>query len=388
MPILTERTLAELRASLPETASACVEAIVEEVPGYDRAFDPALRSNIERAVEQALSGFVATQIEGDRATSRSTLDGAYRLGQGEAASGRSTDALLAAYRVGARVAWAQFAGSAVAAEEPAANVAALAEKTFAFIDELSAQSLAGHTAALTARTRELARRRDQLTAALVAGEARPALEHLAESARWKAPETLTALVVDGEPRTALATALGERALWSPVADGPTVVLVPGVRSNARNGLLERCVGTPAALGPTVAWTDAGDSVRQALRALRFASADDGADCDELLPELALDSAPLVATRLRERAVAPLEDLSPAKREVLAETLLAWLLHQGRRDEVAGRLHVHPQTVRYRMNTVRELYGDALTDPRRVLELTLGLLVEARTEPTSDAKDER
>lgn len=388
MPILTERTLAELRASLPETASACVEAIVEEVPGYDRAFDPALRSNIERAVEQALSGFVATQIEGDRATSRSTLDGAYRLGQGEAASGRSTDALLAAYRVGARVAWAQFAGSAVAAEEPAANVAALAEKTFAFIDELSAQSLAGHTAALTARTRELARRRDQLTAALVAGEARPALEHLAESARWKAPETLTALVVDGEPRTALATALGERVLWSPVADGPTVVLVPGVRSNARNGLLGRCVGTPAALGPTVAWTDAGESVRQALRALRFASADDGADCDELLPELALDSAPLVATRLRERAVAPLEDLSPAKREVLAETLLAWLLHQGRRDEVAGRLHVHPQTVRYRMNTVRELYGDALTDPRRVLELTLGLLVEARTEPTSDTKDER
>lgn len=388
MPILTERTLAELRASLPETASACVEAIVEEVPGYDRAFDPALRSNIERAVEQALSGFVATQIEGDRATSRSTLDGAYRLGQGEAASGRSTDALLAAYRVGARVAWAQFAGSAVAAEEPAANVAALAEKTFAFIDELSAQSLAGHTAALTARTRELARRRDQLTAALVAGEARPALEHLAESARWKAPETLTALVVDGEPRTALATALGERVLWSPVADGPTVVLVPGVRSNARNGLLGRCVGTPAALGPTVAWTDAGESVRQALRALRFASAEDGADCDELLPELALDSAPLVATRLRERAVAPLEDLSPAKREVLAETLLAWLLHQGRRDEVAGRLHVHPQTVRYRMNTVRELYGDALTDPRRVLELTLGLLVEARTEPTSDAKDER
>lgn len=70
MPILTDRTLAELRASLPETASACVEAIVEEVPGYDRAFDPALRSNIERAVEQALSGFVATKIEGDRATSR------------------------------------------------------------------------------------------------------------------------------------------------------------------------------------------------------------------------------------------------------------------------------------------------------------------------------
>ena len=65
-----------------------------------------------------------------------------------------------------------------------------------------------------------------------------------------------------------------------------------------------------------------------------------------------------------------------------------MLHQSRREDIATALFVHPQTVRYRMNTVRELYGDALTDPRRVLELTLGLLAEARTEPTSDAKDER
>ena len=43
---------------------------------------------------------------------------------------------------------------------------------------------------------------------------------------------------------------------------------------------------------------------------------------------------------------------------LVETLRAWLLHHGRRDRVAAELFVHPQTVRYRMTQLRELYGDA------------------------------
>ena len=63
--------------------------------------------------------------------------------------------------------------------------------------------------------------------------------------------------------------------------------------------------------------------------------------------------------LRVRVLAPLAELGEATRERLAETLLCWLLHQGRRDEVAAALHVHAQTVRYRMQQVRELYGDRL-----------------------------
>ena len=64
-------------------------------------------------------------------------------------------------------------------------------------------------------------------------------------------------------------------------------------------------------------------------------------------------------------------------ERLAETLRSWLLHQGRREEVAADLVVHPQTVRYRMTQLRELYGDRLTDPTTVLELTIALAVPPR-----------
>ena len=39
---------------------------------------------------------------------------------------------------------------------------------------------------------------------------------------------------------------------------------------------------------------------------------------------------------------------------------------------AAALFVHPQTVRYRMGQLRELYGKDLEDPRTVLELTIAL----------------
>ena len=96
------------------------------------------------------------------------------------------------------------------------------------------------------------------------------------------------------------------------------------------------------------------------------------DTEEVLPALMVGADPEAARDLRARALAPLAELRPATAERLAETLRSWLLHQGRRDDVARDLHVHAQTVRYRMGQVRELFGDRLDDPQAVLELVLAL----------------
>jgi hypothetical protein len=53
-------------------------------------------------------------------------------------------ALVYAYRVGARVAWQEQAATAVRHDVPAATVADFAALVFAYIDEPSAASLAGH----------------------------------------------------------------------------------------------------------------------------------------------------------------------------------------------------------------------------------------------------
>jgi DNA-binding PucR family transcriptional regulator len=89
-------------------------------------------------------------------------------------------------------------------------------------------------------------------------------------------------------------------------------------------------------------------------------------------EIVLGADPEAAEDLRRRALAPLQGLRPATAERLAQTLRSWLLHQGQRDAVAADLFVHAQTVRYRMNQVRELYGNRLSDPQTILELTVAL----------------
>ena len=92
----------------------------------------------------------------------------------------------------------------------------------------------------------------------------------------------------------------------------------------------------------------------------------------MLPELLVAADLAALADLRDRALAPLSGVRPAVAARLTETLRAWLLHRGRRDDVAAALFVHPQTVRYRMGQVRELFGDSLDDPRVTLELTLAL----------------
>jgi DNA-binding PucR family transcriptional regulator len=96
------------------------------------------------------------------------------------------------------------------------------------------------------------------------------------------------------------------------------------------------------------------------------------DTEANLVRLVLDADRGARDDLRAQVLAPLADLRPATAEKLVDTLRAWLLHQGRRDDVAAALFVHPQTVRYRLGQLRERYGDRLEDPAWALALTVAL----------------
>jgi len=61
-----------------------------------------------------------------------------------------------------------------------------------------------------------------------------------------------------------------------------------------------------------------------------------------------------------------------QRQRLAETFSAWLETRGTAPEMAERLKVHPQTVRYRMRNLERTLGGQLRDPdaRFAIELVL------------------
>ena len=59
---------------------------------------------------------------------------------------------------------------------------------------------------------------------------------------------------------------------------------------------------------------------------------------------------------------------------MTATLRAWLDRPGQVQAVAATLGVHPQTVRYRLGRLRELFGERLEDPDARFELALALRV--------------
>jgi DNA-binding PucR family transcriptional regulator len=57
---------------------------------------------------------------------------------------------------------------------------------------------------------------------------------------------------------------------------------------------------------------------------------------------------------------------------MRETALAYVQHGGNAVEMAQALHLHPQTVRYRIAQLRELFADNLDDPDARFELEIAL----------------
>jgi hypothetical protein len=374
---------AALRERLPEVAGRTVASVVAEVPEYADPLRGELGANITRAVELALGTFLRLAEESPAADPARrmlpALEAAYALGRGEARSGRTMNALLSAYRVGARVSWEQWAAVALEAGLDPVRIVPFAALVFAYIDQLSAASVNGHSDELATSGRVREQYLERLSIALATGATADELEQRAERAGWRLPRTLTCLIgsaahagairsqLDPATLSVAAEALGEAA-----PPDATVHLIPDL--GARRRILLPVLASRAwVVGPERPWVDAAASYRRAMRAWQlYGARAEVVDTDEHLADLVLSADTDALDDLRSQVLRPFADLKPDVAERLAQTLASWLLHQGRRDDVAADLHVHPQTVRYRMAQIRDLFGDELRNPKRVRDLVVAL----------------
>ena len=373
---LSAAAVEEMRGQLSAVADDVVAAIVDEVSSYRDAFSGPMGETIRNAVQLALGGFLTLASRGRtqdlRTPTAPAVEGSYQLGRGEARSGRTTDALLAAFRIGARVSWRELSAIAVRNGLPADVLADFAELVFAYIDELSAAAVAGHTDETETTGRVRQRLLERIAVLLLDGAPADEVTAAAESAGWTPPTTLTAVLVPESqvrPVLGLVAAGTIQAAETPGLDEAALLLVPDAHARRRPGLLRTLRDRGSIAGPAVPWLDVRRSVDRALRARELGIE---LDTESELPRLVLHADESALADLRARVLAPLEGLRPGTAEKLADTLRAWLLYQGRRDDIATALFVHPQTVRYRMGQLRDLYGDNLDDPDTVLALTLAL----------------
>src|SRR5689334_1820376 len=132
-----------LRPVLPGLADETIAAIGAEVPEYARAMEGEFGRLVRLGVEVAYTRFV--DLIADPSTDVAFARDTYvDLGRGEFRAGRSLDVLLAAYRVGARLAWRRFVETGSAGELPPEVLYQLGEALFAYVDELSAESAEGY----------------------------------------------------------------------------------------------------------------------------------------------------------------------------------------------------------------------------------------------------
>lgn len=376
-----------LDAQLPHVAAMTVAAVSAEVPAYADGLSEQMATGIAAGVRMALSAFLRLVADsGDPAPSAArdaATDGAYRLGRTEARQGRTIDALLAAYRIGARTAWDELSRTLVARQVRSSDVAAFAGLVFAYIDELSAASAAGHRAHRATTARDRARHLHELGQGLLTAEPADALLIRAQRADWTPPGTVTVVLLPAarvhevtallDPRTLTVT--DDRSVAALPAE-TAALLVPDA-TRTRPTLLRTLAGFGAVVGPARPWTQAAASFERAVRARELTAPADGRplDSEEHLPAMVLRADPAALSDLRQRTLAPLDGLSDAATARLTATLRSWLLHLGRRTEVAEELDVHPQTVRYRMAQVRERFGTQMDDPAMVVALVLSLALD-------------
>ncbi len=374
---LPPKVAAVVRPLLPELVGEIIEA-VGAIPAYQRPLEGEFGVGVRAGVEAALNHLVL-EIEASGPVPRS--DVYRRLGRGEMRAGRSLDALLSAYRAGARVTWRRAAEAGEASGLEPATLYLLAESIFAYIDVLSAESAEGYALEQTqiAGETELARRR--LVRLLIRDPApEPELvQAAAREASWELPRTLAAVAIatgnepDGHRSQGVTLPVG--AIAETVGD-VTCAIVPDPDAPGRRAQLERAVrqaGVRAGLGTTVAWAEAPLSFVRARAALALAPSDGPlTSARDRAGELLLAADPVLAAEFAAAQLAPLATLSAGSRERLTATLAAWLDEQGRLAPAAQRLGIHPQTARYRLARLRELFGDGLDDADKRFWLALAL----------------
>jgi PucR C-terminal helix-turn-helix domain len=203
------------------------------------------------------------------------------------------------------------------------------------------------------------------------------------------PEMIEAIAA-GVPEYASRAHPGYRQRLADWAGPEPCLLVPDPDGPGRQAAIDRALrGLPAAIGPSVPLVSAAMSLRWARHALALARAGiipaGLVRCEQHLSTLLILADEDLAAALRDRRLAPLAQLRPGQRDRIAETLLAWLQLGENATEVAQRIHVHPQTVRYRLRQIQELFGDQLRDPDRRFELHLALRIRTLSASVSHTK---
>jgi hypothetical protein len=364
-------------------------SILERNEGSYAAQGPVVLAELFESTRANLERGVRTLMGHADDGGRAALDGAREVGRRRATQGVPMETVLRAYRLGGQVTWEALRAAARSAEAPGdSDVLLEVAGSVWHVNDVQCAALAE---SYRTEERRLAgiddQARQQVLDGLLGGRG-------GDPVFVRTASELLALPLDGRLLCAVAPADDE---GSPtLADPGPRLLKRGVRSvwGWRSGVQVGVValGTrpvddvlgwlgELATGPVgvSAVVEGAASVAAAWRLADTAARTlppgqpRVVTIDERLPEALLSSSPEITQRLVEQSLGSVLELAADERDVLLDTLAAFLATDGSPTRAAEQLYCHRNTVMHRLRRIEQVTGRSVADPRARLLWQLALL---------------
>ena len=318
---------------------------------------------------------------------RSGLEPPRVTGRRRAEQGVPLPVILHAYRVAGKFIWAAILAEAAGSEVATTALLNAGSELWFIIDDHSGTVTDSYRDAVAERAHVDSQTRNAMLDVLLRGDAGDGSRLWDSATTLRLPHHGTFVVVAARPprpgvesvahaEDALRTR-GVRSAWRVEVDAHVgvVVLTPRVNLDKLCAHLTELAAGP--VGVSAAYASL-DQTPAALRQARLACATATPGGPHLVRyeqvpiAVLLASAPDAAGVVAQAVLGPVLALPAIEADVLLGTLRTWFAEQGATSVAAEKLHVHRNTVRYRLRRVEELTGRSLTQPVGIGELYLAL----------------
>jgi hypothetical protein len=363
------------RVDTGDIARRMVEIFRRDIAAYRRLPDSAIEGQVLEISKRNVDLFLSSIVEG-RTLTEAELQPFRESARNRADEGLPLEDLLHAYRLGGRLSWEALIDTSSLEEQVALlpSVARLME----YVDRVSDAVTETYHDWSRHLASEEERRVHDLLDALMAGAP-------LDAAMLAAAELDAVPVVDEYMPFGLAlSGAGAHAHSQRAAVIRRHGVLAVTEGNRIVGLLVTADGEAAfasenqavwVVGEATGRTELHPALAEvrALLGLGLRLGRTGRmHLEDHLPELLLAGSPRIGERLRRRALGPLEDYAERRRADLLETLRTFVACDLDRRSAAKRLHVHPNTLDYRLRRVEELTGLRLSSTSDLVLTCLAL----------------
>jgi PucR C-terminal helix-turn-helix domain/GGDEF-like domain len=329
-----------------------------------------------RHILSRFAGYSTPGLEPPRAT-----------GRRRAEQGVPLAVILHAYRIAGKYLWAAIMAEAEGSSTTPTALLDAASDLWFIIDELSGEVTASYRDTIDEQARRHQQTRNAMLDVLLRGDVGDGSRLWEAAAALRLPRQGSFVVVAAQTSVPGVESIpraeetlrhqGVQSVWRVEVDAQigVLVLTPRVRLERLCTLLAELASGPVGLSEQYLKLDQTPNALRQARLAYLAAAPSPHSLvryEDVPIAVLLATAPDAAASVANRILGPVLALPESECDNILSTLRVWFAEDGATSVAAEKMHVHRNTVRYRLRRLEELTGRSLGQPTGLAELYLAL----------------